>query len=716
MRSICALLASLLALGVCFASAPALAGKLPEYAEVRAAYRPSDGVLRDRHGVPLATVRLDGKVRRLAWTPLGEISPALIEALLAAEDKRFYSHGGVDWVGVAGALWSNLAGSSHRGASSLSMQLAAMLDPALARGPAGRSFGQKWDQAAAARELESRWNKAEILEAYFNQIAFRGELQGIGAASWGLFEKHPSGLNRMESSILAALIRQPQATPQRVARRACVVAHQIDDKANCDAIAALSSFALDGKPNPQPVASIAPHVARRLISAERRDVLSSLDADIQRFAVQSLKRHLASLALSGVEDGAVLVLDNASGEVLAYVGSSGELSRSAQVDGVTARRQAGSTLKPFLYELAIERKILTAASVLDDTPYDLSTANGLYVPRNYERDFKGPVSVRTSLGSSLNIPAVRTIVLTSVAAFHERLRALGFSTLAEDPEHYGYSLALGAADVTLLDLTNAYRTLANEGRASQIVFSADTVPNASPVLEPGAAFIVGDILSDRGARFLTFGLDNPLATRSWSAVKTGTSKDMRDNWAVGFSDRYTVGVWVGNFSGQPMHDVSGVTGAAPVWADIMNHLHRAQPSRLPEAPAGVVGRLTRWEGRLEATRQEWYLRGTETDGEIAWRSGVQTRPRIAYPPSGAILALDPAIPMAQQKIVLRAEGAPDALAWMLDGGHLGGWPSEKPVYMEPLPGRHRLALIDREGKEIDAVVFEVRGYGAEAQR
>ncbi len=691
--------------------ASAFADGQPSIAQAKAAYQPSDGVLRDRHGDIVATLRLDRKVRRLDWVLLDEVSPALIEALLAAEDKRFLSHGGVDWVAAAGAAWDNLSGASRRGASSLSMQLAAMLDPGLTRGLQGRTLGQKWKQIGAARELEKHWSKAQILEAYLNLLTFRGELQGIGAASWGLFGKHPSGLNRHEASILAVLIRQPSAAPETVGKRACILARQLDASSRCGLIGALAAASLGDRPNPQPIPSIAPHLARRLLSAQQRNVSSSLDGSIQRLALASLKQHLASLAPSGVEDGAAIVLDNASGEVLAYVGSSGELSNNAQVDGVMARRQAGSTLKPLLYQLALEKRLLTAATVLDDTPYNLTTSGGLYVPQDYDKDFKGPVSVRTALGSSLNIPAVRTIVLATVPAFHERLRALGFSTLVDDPEHYGYSLALGAADVTLLDLANAYRTLANHGQGSALSFLPGTVPRYRALLDPAASFIVADILSDRAARYTTFGFDNPLATRSWAAAKTGTSKDMRDNWAVGFSGRYTVGVWVGNFSGAPMHDVSGVTGAAPVWAEIMNRLHRDDPSLPPAPPKGVKQLLIQFEANLEPARQEWFQAGSEPVGEIIWAGSEQSRARITYPTEGAILALDPDIPASHQLIPLRSDGARQSAAWVLDGERIGECSRVQPLFVKPVPGRHRLLLVDGEGKELDGVSFQVRGYG-----
>ncbi len=207
----------------------------------------------------------------------------------------------------------------------------------------------------------------------------------------------------------------------------------------------------------------APHLARQLLTRAGTSVHSTLDAPLQRFAAETLRNRLAALAERNVEDGAVIVLDNASGEVLAYVGSSGDLSGAAAVDGAAALRQPGSTLKPFLYGVAIDQRWLTAASLLDDAPLALATPTGLYVPQNYERDFKGVVSVRSALAASLNVPAVRTLQLVGVERFRQALQSFGLSSVKHDGEYYGYGLALGGGDTSLLTLTNAYRALANGG-------------------------------------------------------------------------------------------------------------------------------------------------------------------------------------------------------------------------------------------------------------
>jgi penicillin-binding protein 1C len=413
---------------------------------------------------------------------------------------------------------------------------------------------------------------------------------------------------------------------------------------------------------------------------------------------------VGSLSKQNVRDGAVLVVDNRSGDVLAYVGNSGSISSAPFVDGIQARRQAGSTLKPFLYGLAIESKILTASSIIEDSPLDLPTERGVYRPENYDKEFHGRVPVRTALASSLNIPAVKTLGLVGNGAFVQKLQAFGFSGLAE-PEQYGFSLALGSADITLWDLVNANRTLANAGAWSRLrLSSAERTGHGRQVLSREAAFIISSILSDREARSTTFSLENPLSTRYWAAVKTGTSKDMRDNWCVGYSDRYTVGVWVGNFSGSAMWNVSGVTGAAPVWLEIMNVLHHDMPSRAPSAPAGVVLQQV-ITARTDGTdkEQEWFIRGTE---QSTVRSRVSSLlPKIVYPSPDAVIAVDPDIPEDRNKVFFEASSAVPGSRLVLDNAVIGQAPV---VSWSPVRGMHRLALLGPDGVVADQIAFEVR--------
>jgi penicillin-binding protein 1C len=685
---------------------------LPSFAEVKAAHRPSDLTLVDRHGTPIQTVRVDKSVRRLAWTPIAEMSPALLTAIVLSEDKRFWEHGGVDWQAAATSAWGNLWNTRTRGASTLTMQLAGLIDEGLARPVGGRSIGQKLGQAVTATQLERAWKKSEILEAYLNSVPYRGEIVGIEALAQTLFAKHPSGLDAHEAAIAAALVRSPNAKAADVAERACGVLRL--QRLDCVGVAGLAESALLRRGGMPLGEQLAPHFARRAIDPAGAVLQASpLDARLQRFAVTQLRRHLAELAARNVEDGAIVVLDNASGEVLAWVGSSGDLSGAAEVDGVLARRQPGSTLKPFVYALAFEKRLITPATLIDDSPAQIATGSGLYLPQNYDHAWKGFVSARTALGASLNVPAVRIGAMVGTDALLERLNALGLA-LPESAGWYGASLALGSADVSLLGLTNAYRTLANGGRHAPVALvpskAAGKAEAPVRVAAAAATFLVTDILADNNARVRTFGWASPLATRGFAAVKTGTSKDMRDNWCVGFTDRYTIGVWVGNASGAAMHDVSGVSGAAPVWQAIAAYLHDGAPSRPPARPAGVVAQRIAFDSQREPARDEYFLAGSEralqrATGEVR----AAERYGITSPRDGSIFAIDPDIPPAAQRITFEGERG----TWRLDGRRIG---AGERLRWAPWPGRHRLDLVDASGQTLQSVAFEVRGAGVRKPR
>ena len=678
-------------------------GAAPSFEAVRSSYPVSEGMLLDRHGEVIHTLRVDDQRRVLAWTPLDQVSPVFVRALVRAEDKRFFDHGGVDWLALAASAWQNARSSTKRGGSTLTMQLAAQLDPALR--PAGRrGLALKWRQMNAAWEIERSWTKSQILEVYLNLAVYRGELTGIRAASRGLFGKDPSGLDETEGLLLAALMRAPGAPIATVAQRACT----LGARASCEEVRALAEVSVARLPRISADASLAPHVARQLLSGGERRVRSSLDGELQRVAIGELQDQLARLVGSHVADGAVLAVDNSTGEVLAYVGNGATASSARFVDGVRAPRQAGSTLKPFLYELALEQRLLTAASLLDDSPVNLVTPAGLYVPQNYDKEFHGTVTVRTALAASLNVPAVRTLMLVGTDPFVARLQSLGFNHVTEDGDFYGYSLALGSAEVELWELVNAYRTLANGGMASELTLRPrDVSPAAARVLDPAAAWIASDILADRTSRSLAFGLDNPLATRYWSAVKTGTSKDMRDNWCVGYSDRYTVGVWVGNFSGEPMRGVSGVSGAAPVWLAVMNALHAGIHSPGLPRPDRVRSVHVDFGAGGERVRAEWFLAGTETEA-VRPKPESGSLPRIAYPATGAVIALDPDIPLARQRVVFRTRPQGGDYRWRLNGRDLP-LARDGLALWAPRPGRHQLDLVDARGTFVDKADFEVRG-------
>ena len=442
----------------------------PTFDEVRASTLGSESTLLSRDGEPLQRLRVDMTRRQLEWTPLDSISPSLVRAIVAAEDQRFWWHFGFDPISGASAVKDQFGNGRGRGASTITMQLAGLMTEGDRFGR--RSIEEKLAQFSYAIALERRWTKQQIVEAYLNLVPLRGELIGVRAASLGLFGHAPDALDEAESAVVAALVRSPSASRSVVARRACAVMKKVDKAEECSR-AEVRAASLPSYPLALSGFDEAPHLARQLLARAGTSVHSTLDAPLQRFAAETLRNRLAALAERNVEDGAVIVIDNASGEVLAYVGSSGDLSGAAAVDGVAALRQPGSTLKPFLYGVAIDQRWLTAASLLDDSPLALATPTGLYVPQNYERDFKGVVSVRSALAASLNVPAVRTLQLVGVERFRQALQLFGLSSMKHDAEYYGYGLALGGGDTSLLTLTNAYRALANGGVWSPVRLQID---------------------------------------------------------------------------------------------------------------------------------------------------------------------------------------------------------------------------------------------------
>lgn len=703
---------------------------LPSFDKVRQRSHASYLYVLARDGSLLERVRKNFNQRSLSWTPLVAYSPALQNAVLRSEDKRFYQHSGVDWLALGNATLGKLQGSSSRGASTISMQLVGMLLPELERQKGSRSYTQKIRQIFYALALERQWSKEQILEAYLNLVPLRGELIGIPAAAQVFFQKYTDNLSTRESALLAALLRSPNATLDKIEQRTCALMAP----ASCEYLGRFVANAL-GQTYSQWLDSPedAPHLARRLIAEYRQtnaslpeSLSSTIDGSLQRFVQERVRTRLVELFAERMSDTAVVVLDNKTGEVLAYVGSSAKLSAAPEVDHANALRQAGSTLKPFVYAYALDKKRLTAASLLNDDVLSLPVDTGLYVPQNYDRGFKGWVSVRTALASSLNIPAVQTLTMLDIEEMRDVLVALGLP-LQESGEFYGYSLALGSADVTLLSLTNAYRALANGGYYSQVKWypqqgdeagmqatksmGATHSKQGKAVFSPASSWVIGDILSDRHARALTFGLDSALSTPFWSAVKTGTSKDMRDNWTVGWSSHYTVGVWVGNSAGESMRNISGVSGAAPIWHDVMKYLHQSLPSTQEVVPEGVIEVNIHYEPMIEPNRREYFLDKTEMKKvRLASVDNMALASYINEPSYGTIIALDPDIPRENQLLKLEAKQLDQQLAkdiyWVLNGHRLG---DSNPLMWPVIPGQYTLSIHHNHGKKLDEIRFQVRG-------
>lgn len=602
-----------LALALCVVLPPlalAIAAALtPLPDELRSSTPTSSVRFVDRDGNLLREARLDDGTRA-RWVPVSEVGALPLAALLAAEDRRFHEHHGVDPIAVARAALSNVRRLRVvSGASTLTMQLARTLRPR------PKTVFGKLSEMALATRIDASLSKERILEEYLNRVSFGPNLRGIGAASHAYFGKAPKDLSLAEAALLAGVVRgpalyAPDRNPTRAkARRAFVLRRMAEDGAIDEARRATA----DGEPiatvGPHPAFG-APHLVQGLISggsaralqpglswpAHPARVETTIDAGLQRESEAAVRVIVERLRGRGVSAASVVVIDNPTGDVLAWVGSPDVFDREhlGANDGVVALRQPGSTLKPFLYALAMETRGFGPATVLPDIELQVKTGSGVWTPRNFDGRFHGPVRLREALGNSLNVPAVWTAQQVGVEPFLDRLRALGLDTLTQTASFYGPALALGDGEVKLVALTNAYATLARGGlgRPLRVVRAVTAADGARTSFEPGPetrvmpagpVVEITDVLRDRRARLAAFGDFSALDFPYDVAAKTGTSKSFRDNWTIGFSSAVTVGVWVGNFDGSPMQDVSGVTGAAPIFHAVMEAAMRTR------APGALIG-------------------------------------------------------------------------------------------------------------------------------
>ena len=682
----------------------------------------------DRNGIPL-NVSYANDWNLHAQATLAEIPEFLVKAFVYAEDTRFFHHSGQDWQARLAALAQNLsAGEAVRGASTITEQVIRMLRPR------SRTFWSRWVEGWEAERLERLYPKQQILEFYLDQVPYAAKRRGVAQAACYYFDRDLSALNRHEMLALAVLVRAPSRLDLwRGDRRALnaamdqVAARLEDDGALPRDRAPWGDFNLQA-----PVAPVAPVDAAHFLRFvnERRasgadtapdaGLRVTLDASLQARLQSLLNRRLEALMRSGVNNAALLAADHRSGEILAWVvGAADQDTPARMIDAVRSPRQPGSSLKPFLYALALEQG-WTAATLIDDAPFTDMVGMGLHSYRNYSGAFHGPITLRSALGNSLNTPAIRTIVFTGEGPYLDHLRRLGFSTLTRKTDHYGPGLALGNGEVTLLELTQAYAALANRGRYREfsILAGEQEQRTARRVVSPEVASLIADILSDPEARRREFtgGLLNfPVQT----AVKTGTSNDYRDSWAVGFNDRFVVGVWMGNLDQRPMRNVTGSTGPALVLRAAFDLLSR----NVETAPLWLSPRLARheicadtgtaWRKGMKCPRRgEYFLPGSapvESAAVPAHNPAVALR----QPTEGLLLAYDPRLPQEYQafEFLLQGVADDDRVDWRVDGGpplrRKGGryaWPLER--------GEHRVsATVWREGQvttQLEETRFTVR--------
>jgi len=689
--------------------------------------------LLDREGAPL-TMSYEGGWNLDNQVSLPRIPPLLQQVFIASEDHRFYKHHGVDWVARLHAAWQDLlARRAVRGASTITEQVVRMLHPR------PRTFWSRWVEGFEAMRLERQASKGEILEFYLNQVPFASNRRGVAQASALYFGRDLDTLNASEMLALAVLVRSPSRFDLR--QGSALVYSRTRELANRLAKQGVLPEAAQREVQTtaltlEPTGGIvdAPHFVRYVRSqlgksGQGRRIRTTLDGTLQARVQGLLDRRLAQLARRHVENGAALVIDHQTGEILSWVvaGNGADGRAGGAIDAVLARRQPGSALKPFLYAAAID-KGWTTATLIDDSPLATPVGDGLHAFRNYSRTYYGLLPLRDALANSLNVPAVRAIEFVGTSRFLELLRTLGFTSLDESAKVYGEGLALGNGEVSLLELVRAYTALAEKGVVQPLHFRMDepTFGLARPIFSPEATSLIGNVLSDKQARRLEFGTGGVFDMPVQTATKTGTSTDYRDAWAVGYNSRYVVGVWLGNLSGRATSGVTGASGPAIVLRGVFTELTRGRD--LPPlylSPRLVRRRICQAGGKTWIAdsqcigREEWFVPGTEPAASAPLRRAPVAK--LVQPTPGLILALDPRLPRDKQAFEFRIAGltSREQVEWRIGDvavahTHLGS-------YVWPLrAGRFVLsATVTRGGRvaaRLGPVAFHVRDTGRKTRR
>jgi 1A family penicillin-binding protein len=620
---------------------------LPSPTGLSSSSLPKSTHIYDRNGKLLYTIYSN---KNQSFTPISKIPKDIQHATIAIEDKDFYHHGAVDLRGIVRAGYATLVKKDLQGGSTLTQQLVktSLLTPE-------RTIERKIKEVLLSFATEALYSKDQILEMYLNQVPYGGTAYGVEAAAQTYFGKSAAKLTLAESALLAGLPESPSvyspfgSHPELAKQRQeevllamkneGYITQQQMEKAIKQPLT-YQRIATDIK---------APHFVfyvkdllikkygAKKVEQGGLNVKTSLDLDLQNYVQASVSAEIAKLKSYKVGNGAVLVTKPGTGEILAMIGSKDYFNaeEDGNVNVTTAHRQPGSSIKPINYAVGLIKGYTAATPFIDKATCYPQPGQKPYCPKNYDNRYHGVMNMRTALGNSINTSAVQMLKMNGIDAMIATASAMGITTFT-DPDRYGLSLTLGGGEVTMTDMATAYGVFANGGyrvdlhpilkitdNKGKVVEEYKPLPSpifAKRVLPPGVAYIISHILLDNNARTLAFGPNSELRIGNKPiSVKTGTTNDYRDNWTIGYTTKYLVAVWVGNNDNTPMQGVvSGVTGAAPIWHDIMAHLTENEKVDWPQRPANVVGRnVCANTGTLPSadnpcqTRFEFFIKGIE---------------------------------------------------------------------------------------------------------
>lgn len=713
--------------GLALAAAFAAAVQWLPFPEAELARLPAAVVLTDRSGEPLRVkLAAGGFDCRPGYVPAPE--HWIAQAIVAAEDRRFWSHPGVDGLALVRAAGQNaFSGRRVSGASTISTQVIRLMEPR------HRTLLTKAIEAFRALQLERRHIKREILAQYLDRAPFGGNLIGIEAAARRYFGKGAAELSLAEAALLAGVPQSPSRLrpdrhPEKARQRQAYVLERMEACGFITAAQRAEALAqpLAARTGPYPFR--APHFCDLAGVPARAGtdatVRTTLDADLQRVAEDILARHLRDRT---VQSGAIVLLDVQTGAVRALVGSPDYFAerRAGQVNGAVAPRAAGSTLKPFAYALALDRGLITPGMVIPDVPTRFRDLD----PRNFSHDYRGLVSVRDALVLSLNLPAIEVERRAGQERFWSTLRALGLGTIDQPAAHYGLGLVLGNAEVRLLDLANAYACLARGGTwlPARFVESA-RVPVPKAVFSPEACWLVSDMLSGEERAMDTTGhaADVRLPPMAW---KTGTSAGLRDAWTVAWNPDYVIGVWAGNPDGSASAELVGRQIATPIAWDLFRRLYPDNTGPWYARPAGVAERTVcavsgcTPGAHCAHTATDWAIaqvsrcepcpvhrNGPEDTWPVAVASFLARRAapaaeepaealRIRSPARGSIYRWLPDLDVNAQKLALDAasDRAGETLHWFVDDIPVGRSQAGAPLFWPLARGTHQIVCSTARG-------------------